>query len=66
MLILNLDNTFTVTFRPNSSLTANSKLKVILMDMVPSLLNSTSPSIAMNGVTGNLALWIVQIDTPNN
>lgn len=31
MLILNLDNTFNVTFKPNSSLSAYAKLRVILL-----------------------------------
>jgi uncharacterized membrane protein len=39
MLILNLDNTFSVTFKPNSSLTASSKLRVILfLSVIPSLI----------------------------
>jgi uncharacterized membrane protein len=39
MLILNLDNTYSVTFRPNSSLTASGKLRVILMlSVIPCLI----------------------------
>lgn len=39
MLILNSDNLYSVTFRPNSSLTANSKFKVILMlSIIPILI----------------------------
>jgi uncharacterized membrane protein len=39
MLILNSDNLYSVTFRPNRSLTANSKFKVILMlSIIPILI----------------------------
>jgi uncharacterized membrane protein len=39
MLILNLDNTYSVTFKPNSSLTADGKLKVILLlSVIPCLI----------------------------
>jgi len=39
MLILNSDNLYSVTFRPNSSLTANSKFKVILvLSIIPILI----------------------------